>query len=62
MKAPQPVQVEFPHGMSPIPSSRQCAAGVEKSATLMHQAIYVDQYEEQRKHRKAARLAEDENV
>ena len=61
-KTPAQRQVDFPTGLSPIPSERRVAPGVGPSGTSAMQPINVEQYEEQRKRRIADRLQEDDRM
>ena len=58
--APQQMRVQFPKGISPIPSSRQGAVGVITSGTTIKQAMAIENYEEHRKRRIACLLEEDD--
>ena len=60
-KGIQPVRAEFHPGMSPIPVSRQGAAGGGTNGTSMKQSIDVEEYEEQRKRRNARSLEEEDD-
>ena len=61
-KNPVQRQVEFPHGLSPIPADSHAPIGVRSSGASAQQALNVEDYEKQRKRRFADLLEEDDRM